>query len=305
MPPRRKPKKSKSSSSKESKKKAKATAVNLHQGLVLTLGWLWKKGKPIKRLAEEPAVHPLPRMVRMDIKPGVEFKDTTKAFAGEKEAQDELFCCQASPEITIGELRVQFRDWMGRVQGFGLPPPPPGAGEGKDGEGGNEGKGDAADASTKDDESKKKGKDDKKKKKGDKGKKEKKKKEPKAPQPMLFTSGRMTFADDVTLGAIVSFVGVGYSEGVQRGRRVHPAGEFSSQLDLSTQLMRYGSVAVSVGEAVLKMDPVADKVVQATPTAVSPSDSIASKGVAKEVASAVALKATGLAHAGGHYHWRR
>ena len=41
-------------------------------------------------------------------------------------------------------------------------------------------------------------------------------------------------------------------------------GEFNSQLDLSTQLMRYGSVVVSVGEAVLKADPVANQMVEGT-----------------------------------------
>lgn len=55
------------------------------------------------------------------------------------------------------------------------------------------------------------------------------------------TTLRMIFADDVKLGAIVSYVGVGHSEGVQRGRRVHPAGEFTTKVDLSTQLMRYGT----------------------------------------------------------------
>ena len=60
----------------------------------------------------------------------------------------------------------------------------------------------------------------------------------------------MVFADDVKLGAIVSYVGVGHSEGVQRGRRgfgtngrVHPAGAggYDAKVDLSTQLMRYGT----------------------------------------------------------------
>jgi len=203
MPPRRKPKKaaSKASKDKNGKHKAKASIVNLHQGLVNTFGWLWKKGRPVKRLAEEPAVHPLPRVVRIDVMPGVEFKDKPEVISDEtRGTKDEVFSCQAPPDMTIGELRVAFRDWMGRVQGFGLPPPPDPEGEAKEGEGDAAAAG-AATGDKKADkkaakeaakEAKKKKKEAAKEEKSKKsGKKEKKTKELKPPTPMNFTSGRL------------------------------------------------------------------------------------------------------------------
>ena len=115
--------------------------------------------------------------------------------------KDEIFSCQAPPDMTIGELRVAFRDWMGRVQGFGLPPPPDPEGGAKEGEGDAAAAAGVSTGDTKVDkkaakeaakEAKKKKKEAAKEEKSKKsGKKEKKTKELKPPTPMNFTSGRL------------------------------------------------------------------------------------------------------------------
>jgi hypothetical protein len=234
-----------------------------HGGLVQTLGWLWRMGKPLPRALPEPEpssddddeppdapspppLRPLPSFLVLNLVPpgsGDEFK-----VAGRKKNHAVL---EASSSLMVGELRVRVRDFLAEWQKL--------QDEKKDDNQGGGAKEPGSPVSPKAPQATAAKKIETKQKDAKKGKKGKSFKgggmdskgegaapvKLVAPEPMLLTSGRRAWGDSVRVGAAVSQVGASCDSGA--------AGDGDSWLgrlpwaSFGPEVLRYGPVVVVLG----------------------------------------------------------
>jgi len=241
-----------------------------HGGLVQTLGWLWRMGKPLPRPLpqtepapkeddddddEEPAaplpLRPLPSFLVLTlVLPGGadEFK-----VLGLKKNHALL---EVSPSLRVGEVRVRVRDFLSEWQELqdekkvekkdgeaaiepgtpGTPATPSTPAKGAKGA-------ETKTKTSKKEKGTKKGKKGKKGRGGDKGAGDGAEPEKLvAPEPMLLMSGRRAWADTVRLGAAVTQIGASSDCGA--------AGDGDSWFgrlpwaDFGPEVMRYGPVVI-------------------------------------------------------------
>jgi len=189
------------------KEKQLEKAPRIMGGLVNTLGWLWRGGKPLPRQPppreaededegepEVPPVRSLPAFVVLHLV-GPGSGNDFKAVIEKKN----YAVFEVASALKVGEFRVRLRDFFADWQELKPGPKPDEAGGGA---AGAAGKAPAKKVEKKSDK-KKKGK-------GGDGKAAPVKL--KAPDPMPLITGRRAWANPVRLGAVVSQVGVGGSD---------------------------------------------------------------------------------------------